>query len=86
MLQCACGKVLSFEVICELKHGKLISSLAINNVFWTPVLDGCSLVHNTEKTLQDAAEWEASDGIGPDPNDGYFDTLPHTVGKLIKKR
>ena len=51
---------------------------------WGYLLDGCELVHDTEKTLKNAVEWETVQ-IGPNPKDGYFETLPHTLGKLIKK-
>ena len=57
----------------------------VNNTVWPLVADGCALVQDTEKTLKSAVEWE-TDELGPDPNDGYFDTLPHTLGRLVKKR
>jgi hypothetical protein len=54
----------------------------VNNTGWGSLLD---VTRDTEKTLKNTVEWDTVT-LGPDPKDGYFETLPHTVGKLIKKR
>jgi hypothetical protein len=45
--------------------------------------DGCILTRNTEQIIRAAGEWD-SVSIGPDPREGYFECLPHVVGRLVK--
>ncbi|KAM0695897.1 hypothetical protein Q7P36_004380 [Cladosporium allicinum] len=45
--------------------------------------DGCILTRNTEQIIRAAGEWE-SVTIGLDPREGYFECLPHVVGRLVK--
>jgi hypothetical protein len=52
-------------------------------MLWPTLLDGCSLIGNTEESIRNAGDFKTVE-IGPDPNDGYFETLPHCVGKLVK--
>ena len=48
-------------------------------------MDGCDIVRDTEKTLKNSVEWETID-LEYDSKEGYFEPLPHTVGRLVKKR
>jgi hypothetical protein len=57
--------------------------LAIYNTVWPTLLDGCSLTRDTEAVLKNAGAWESAT-IGADPREGYFESLPHTTGRLIK--
>jgi SAM-dependent methyltransferase len=47
--------------------------------------DGCNLTRDTEQIIRAAGEWE-SVSIGSDPREGYFECLPHVVGRLVKKK
>jgi hypothetical protein len=42
-------------------------------------------LQNTEQVLRKVGEWESFD-LGPNPKEGYFQTLPHVMGKMIKKK
>jgi len=55
-----------------------------NNSMWGYLLDGCDLVRDTAEVLKNAGEWETN-SLKSDPKDGFFEVLPHCVGKLVKK-
>ncbi|KAK5168003.1 uncharacterized protein LTR77_006570 [Saxophila tyrrhenica] len=76
------GQWLVYEHVVS-RHTAVKAFQAINNVFWPTLLDGCTLDRDTEQMLRNAGQWD-SIAIGPDPKDGYFETLPHTIGRLVK--
>ncbi|KAF2152240.1 S-adenosyl-L-methionine-dependent methyltransferase [Myriangium duriaei CBS 260.36] len=55
----------------------------IVNVVWPHLLDGCDLTRNTQSILKKAGDWEIV-SLNMDPKDGYFEALPHCVGRLQK--
>ncbi|KAK3056172.1 hypothetical protein LTR09_002678 [Extremus antarcticus] len=76
------GQWLVFEHVAS-RNAPIKVFQNINNTVWPILLDGCALDHNTESTIRNAGQWDTV-AIGPDPKDGYFETLPHTVGRLVK--
>jgi hypothetical protein len=61
----------------------LIPVIELHNLIWPTLMDGCVLTTDTETLIKNAGEWEDA-GIGPNPQDGYFEALPHTMGRLVK--
>lgn len=57
---------------------------AVNNVPWGVLLDNCHLLRNTGNVIKNAGEWESVE-IDYDSREGYFESLPHVVGRLVKK-
>lgn len=56
----------------------------MNNVLWGMLLDNCHLLRNTGDVIKGVGEWEAVE-IEYDSREGYFEALPHVVGRLVKK-
>ncbi|THW29107.1 S-adenosyl-L-methionine-dependent methyltransferase [Aureobasidium pullulans] len=59
--------------------------LALVNLVWPTFFDGCDITRPTDKWLREAGDWEeislrAGEGEGP------YDTIPHSLGTLIKRR
>jgi len=77
------GQWLVFEHVAS-KHAPVKLWQSIHNTVWPQILDGCDLLRDTEETLKTAGEWESVD-LGPAPTEGYFESLPHVVGTLVKK-
>ncbi|CAC9887356.1 unnamed protein product [Aureobasidium pullulans] len=55
------------------------------NLVWPTFFDGCDITRPTDKWLREAGDWEeislrAGEGEGP------YDTIPHSLGTLIKRR
>lgn len=53
-----------YAILGDTQAKLTIFGLAVNNSVWSYLLDGCDLVHNTEKTLANAFEWESVE-LGP---------------------
>lgn len=80
MRRSSCGKV---GIYLSCSTLRLTICVDVNNTVWSSLLDGCDLVRNTEKTLKDSVEWQTID-MDYDSKEGYFETLPHTIGRLVK--
>jgi len=46
---------------------------------------GCNITRPTDKWLMSAGEWESVD-LNPGKGEGPYDTVPHVVGTLTKKK
>ncbi|KAM0712099.1 hypothetical protein Q7P37_011193 [Cladosporium fusiforme] len=77
------GQWLVYEHVVA-KKGVVRSWQAVCNTVWGTLLDGCNLQRDTEKILREAGEWESIQ-LGPDAREDAFESLPHVVGRLVKK-
>ncbi|KAK3059047.1 hypothetical protein LTR09_000613 [Extremus antarcticus] len=55
------------------------------NVIWPHLFGGCSITRPTDEWLLQAGEWEEVK-LRPVEGQGKYDTVPHVVGTLTKKR
>ncbi|KAK5107548.1 hypothetical protein LTR62_001036 [Meristemomyces frigidus] len=53
------------------------------NLIWPTLLDGCHICRDTMQTLRQAVEWEKIELVR-DIKEGYFESLPHVYGRLVK--
>jgi len=60
-------------------------TIAVINVAWKHMFGGCNITRPTDKWLMSAGEWESVD-LNPGKGEGPYDTVPHVVGTLTKKR
>lgn len=49
------------------------------------MLGGCDITRPTDEWLLQAGEWEKVD-LKPGVGEGPYDTVPHVIGHLVKKR
>ncbi|KAL1586835.1 hypothetical protein WHR41_04497 [Cladosporium halotolerans] len=77
------GQWLVYEHVAS-RHGAVRAWQAVNNVPWGVLLDNCHLLRNTGDVIKNAGEWESVE-IDYDSREGYFESLPHVVGRLVKK-
>ena len=56
----------------------------IDNI-WPHCFGGCSIARPTDEWLLQAGEWDSAN-LKPGADEGVFDTIPHAVGVLVKKR
>lgn len=54
------------------------------DLIWPQFFDGCSITRPTDEWLLQAGEWE-SVNLKPGIDETVFDTLPRTIGVLVKK-
>ena len=55
------------------------------NMIWPHFFDGCNITRPTDEWLLQAGEWEEVN-LRPGEGEGKYDTLPHAIGTLTKKR
>lgn len=49
------------------------------------MFNGCNVTRPTDEWLQQAGEWEEVK-LEPGAGEGKYDTLPHAIGTLTKKK
>lgn len=49
------------------------------------MFNGCNITRPTDEWLLKAGEWEEVN-LQPGKGEGKYDTLPHSIGTLIKKK
>ncbi|KAK4565254.1 hypothetical protein LTR86_003871 [Recurvomyces mirabilis] len=76
------GQWLVYEHVAS-KHLPIQLWQRLINVIWPTLLDGCHICRDTMKTLLAAGPWEKVD-VNMDSNEGYFESLPHLYGTLVK--
>ena len=52
---------------------------------WPHFLNGCDITRPTDEWLLQAGEWEDI-ALRPGPGEGKYDTIPHVIGTLTKRR
>lgn len=60
------------------------SLLAVYNLAWGTLLDECHLTRHTGQVIKAAGKWDST-SLDYDPHEGYFECLPHVIGRLVKK-
>ena len=62
-----------------------LASLAFVNLIWPTFFGGCDIARPTDEWLREAGDWQevslrAGEGEGP------YDTIPHSLGILVKRK
>ncbi|KAI5243841.1 S-adenosyl-L-methionine-dependent methyltransferase [Aureobasidium subglaciale] len=55
------------------------------NLLWPTFFDGCDITRPTDKWLREAGDWEEV-SLREGEGEGPYDTIPHSLGTLIKHR
>lgn len=55
------------------------------NIIWPHFFNGCTITRPTDEWLLQAGEWEEVN-LRPGAGEGPYDTLPHSIGTLTKKK
>lgn len=55
------------------------------NIVWPHFLNGCDITRPTDEWLLQAGEWEEV-ALRPGPGEGKYDTIPHVIGTLTKRK
>jgi hypothetical protein len=57
------------------------------NIIWPHFFNGCDITRPTEEWLLQAGagEWAEVD-LKPGPGEGKYDTIPHVIGTLTKRK
>jgi hypothetical protein len=55
------------------------------NLVWPHFFNGCDICRPTDEWLLRAGEWEEVK-LRPGPGEGPYDTVPHIIGTLTKRR
>ncbi|KAK0774932.1 hypothetical protein LTR91_008391 [Friedmanniomyces endolithicus] len=80
------GKWLVYEHIRTKYQGDFVAhwQRAINTV-WPHFFDGCDITRPTDEWLLQAGEWEEVN-LRSGAGEGKYDTVPHTIGTLTKRK
>ncbi|KAK0264366.1 hypothetical protein B0A54_06335 [Friedmanniomyces endolithicus] len=80
------GKWLVYEHVRTKYQGDFVAhwQRAINTV-WPHFFNGCDITRPTDEWLLQAGEWEEVN-LRPGKGEGKYDTVPHTIGTLTKRK
>nr|POF18595.1 methyltransferase-like protein 7b [Quercus suber] len=80
------GKWLVFEHVRTKFQGEFVGGWqrAINRI-WPTFFNGCDITRPTDEWLLGAGEWEEVD-LRPAAGEGKYDTVPHVMGTLTKRK
>jgi len=71
---------MSFLGVCMLTVG-----VGAINTVWPHFFNGCDITRPTDEWLLQAGEWEEVN-LRPGKGEGKYDTVPHTIGTLTKRK
>lgn len=81
----AIGKVRASHHYLERREPTNVFLLDGLNIIWPHFLNGCNITRPTDEWLLRAGEWEHN-GLEPASGEGPYDTIPHVLGTLTKKK
>ncbi|KAI5357721.1 Putative S-adenosyl-L-methionine-dependent methyltransferase [Septoria linicola] len=80
------GKWLMFEHVKTKYQGDFVAYWQrLINVIWPHFFGGCDICRPTDEWLLQAGEWEQVE-LRPGAGEGRYDTVPHVIGSLTKKK
>lgn len=62
-----------------------LSFLAFVNLIWPTFFGGCDITRPTDEWLREAGDWQEV-SLGATEGEGPYDTIPHSLGTLVKRK